>query len=316
VTQQSDTRVAEAEAALAQANTARSMAISARDLAKLNLTRTVVRASVDGTISDQSLRPGNYVSPGKAVMGLVDSGSLRVEGYFEETKLPHVRVGQIATIRLMGEHRLLKGHVTSIAMAIEDHDRTGSANLLPAINPSFSWVRLPQRVPVRIAIDEHPAGVALIAGRTASVTLAPDDVPLFKPASTPIAQPSAQAPAQVAEQASSRPSEAASRTIPPQGAERPRTASACWSAPRCSRWPGARPSAPTITCPRIGLCRSQGPGRVRVCPARSELTTSEPLPRAGGTFMTIPCSTALRKGRWPPTPTCAWPRPISNARMP
>lgn len=202
VTQQSDTRVAEAEAALAQANTARSMAISARDLAKLNLTRTVVRASVDGTISDQSLRPGNYVSPGKAVMGLVDSGSLRVEGYFEETKLPHVRVGQIATIRLMGEHRLLKGHVTSIAMAIEDHDRTGSANLLPAINPSFSWVRLPQRVPVRIAIDEHPAGVALIAGRTASVTLAPDDVPLYKPASTPIAQPSAQAPAQVAEQAS------------------------------------------------------------------------------------------------------------------
>jgi multidrug resistance efflux pump len=75
----------------------------------------------------------------------------------------------------MGEDRLLKGHVTSIAMAIEDHDRTGSASMLPSINPSFSWVRLPQRVPVRIALDERPADVALIAGRTASVTLAPDD---------------------------------------------------------------------------------------------------------------------------------------------
>lgn len=174
-TQQSETKVADAQALLAEARVAREAALSQREMARLNLSRTVVRASVDGTISDQTLRPGNYVSPGKAVMALVDGSSLRIEGYFEETRLAHVHVGQKATVRLMGEERPLKGHVTSIAVAIEDHDRTGSASMLPSINPSFSWVRLPQRVPVRIAVDERPAGVALIAGRTASVTLAPDD---------------------------------------------------------------------------------------------------------------------------------------------
>jgi RND family efflux transporter MFP subunit len=175
VTQQSETKVADAQAQLAAAQVMRENALSQREAARLNLARTTVRASVDGTISDQTLRPGNYVAPGKAVMALVDNSSLRIEGYFEETKLAHVHVGQAATVRLMGEDRLLKGHVTSIAMAIEDHDRTGSASMLPSINPSFSWVRLPQRVPVRIALDERPAGVALIAGRTASVTLAPDN---------------------------------------------------------------------------------------------------------------------------------------------
>jgi hypothetical protein len=177
VTQQSETKVADAQAQLAEARTARESALSQRAMAQLNLSRTVVRASVDGTISDQTLRPGNYVSPGKPVMALVDAGSLRIEGYFEETKLAHVHVGQRATVRLMGEDRAIKGHVTSIAVAVEDHDRTGSTSGLPSINPSFSWVRLPQRVPVRIALDERPAGMALIAGRTASVTLAPDTRP-------------------------------------------------------------------------------------------------------------------------------------------
>jgi multidrug resistance efflux pump len=118
---------------------------NARDLARLNLAHTRVVAPMDGRLSDLSLRPGNYVAPGKPVLALVDVGSLRIEGYFEETKLPQVHIGQRATIRLMGEDKVLTGHVTSIAAAIEDHDRTGSANGLPAINPSFSWVRLAQR---------------------------------------------------------------------------------------------------------------------------------------------------------------------------
>jgi multidrug resistance efflux pump len=143
----------------------------ARDLARLNLERTRVAAPVDGRLSDVALRAGDYVTPGKAVMALVDTASLRIEGYFEETKLPAVHPGQAATIHLMGEERALHGHVMSIAAAIEDHDRTPSANMLPAINPNFSWVRLAQRVPVRIAIDHPPAGIALIPGRTATVTL-------------------------------------------------------------------------------------------------------------------------------------------------
>ncbi|MBU6268981.1 MAG: HlyD family secretion protein [Sphingomonadales bacterium] len=168
VAQQADAKVAQGAAALDEARTA-------RDLAALNLRRTLVLAPADGVLSDLTLRAGDYVGPGKPVLALIDSRSLRIEGYFEETRLAHVHVGQAATVRIMGESGVLHGHVTSIAAAIEDRDRTGGANLLPSINPTFSWVRLAQRVPVRIAIDQRPAGLALVAGRTAAVTLARDD---------------------------------------------------------------------------------------------------------------------------------------------
>ncbi|KUR78767.1 HlyD family secretion protein [Novosphingobium sp. Fuku2-ISO-50] len=178
VTEQSETKVATAQAALADAlgavalaDSAVAGARSARDLARLNLERTRVIAPMDGRLSDMALRAGDYVTPGKAVMGMVDTASLRVEGYFEETKLPAVHVGQTASIHLMGEDRELHGHVVSIANAIEDHDRGASPTMLPAINPNFSWVRLAQRVPVRIALDNPPADIALIPGRTATITL-------------------------------------------------------------------------------------------------------------------------------------------------
>ncbi|WP_408585881.1 HlyD family efflux transporter periplasmic adaptor subunit [Novosphingobium sp.] len=162
---------AEAGAAIAQAEARLSAAHDAVDLARLNLARTKVVAPVDGTLSDVALRVGNYVSAGSPVMALVDTSSLRVEGYFEETKLPNIRIGQRATIRVMGEDKPLHGHVIAIAAAIEDHDRKAGSNLLPEVNPSFSWVRLPQRVPVRIRLDAPPREVALIAGRTVSVAL-------------------------------------------------------------------------------------------------------------------------------------------------
>jgi len=178
ITEQSETRVATAQAALADAQGAVATATSgvaaarsARDLARLNLERTRVVAPMDGRMSDVALRQGDYAAPGKAVMALIDTASLRIEGYFEETKLPAVHVGQRAVLHLMGEERELHGHVVSIATAIEDHDRGASPTMLPAINPNFSWVRLAQRVPVRIAIDNLPADIALIPGRTATVTL-------------------------------------------------------------------------------------------------------------------------------------------------
>jgi len=180
-TEQSQTKVSEGEAAVAEARAAvveaeakMKVARNALDLARLNRARTRVLAPIDGTLSDMNLRIGNYVSPGTAVMALIDNASLRVEGYFEETKLSGIHVGQAATIRLMGEDKVMTGHVFSVAAAIEDHDRLGSKNLLPAINPSFTWVRLPQRVPVRIRLDSPPANIAMIAGRTGSVTLARD----------------------------------------------------------------------------------------------------------------------------------------------
>ncbi|MCW1383574.1 HlyD family secretion protein [Novosphingobium sp. KCTC 2891] len=181
-TEQSETSVAEGQAALAEARAAQESAAAklevardARNLALLNLSRTRVVAPIDGTLSDMPLRVGNYVSPGNPVMALIDIASLRVEGYFEETKLPRVHIGQAATVRLMGEKKALTGHVVSIAAAIEDHDRSATKNLLPAINPTFSWVRLAQRIPVRIKLDNPPADIALIAGRTGSVSLTMDD---------------------------------------------------------------------------------------------------------------------------------------------
>jgi len=166
-TQQSMARVDEAQAALDQA-------LANRDTAALNLERTEVRASVDGWVSDASLRVGDYIAQGRPVLAVIDAASFRVDGYFEETKLRTVRVGQPVTIRLMGEPRLLQGHVASIASGIEDRERSPSANLLPNVNPTFSWVRLAQRVPVRVAIDRVPPGIKLVSGRTATVIVQPD----------------------------------------------------------------------------------------------------------------------------------------------
>jgi multidrug resistance efflux pump len=160
--QQSQSRTQQAEAAVAQA-------IAARDVAALNLERTIVRAPVDGYLSDLVLRRGNYVSAGHPVLALIDAASFRVEGYFEETKLPRLRIGQPVTVKIMGEPEPLRGHIDSIARGIEDRDRTTGGNLLPSVTPTFSWVRLAQRVPVRVLLDQTPADFRLIAGRTATV---------------------------------------------------------------------------------------------------------------------------------------------------
>ena len=163
-TQQSQAKVDQDAAALAQAE-------AARDLAALNLQRTVVVAPTDGYLSDLALRVGDYVTVGKPVLALIDAHSFRVEGYFEETNLARVRVGQPVDVRIMGEPGVLRGHVRSIAVGIEDRDRAAGANLLPSVNPTFSWVRLAQRVPVRIALDNPPSDLRLIAGRTATVAV-------------------------------------------------------------------------------------------------------------------------------------------------
>ncbi|AGA89344.1 RND family efflux transporter, MFP subunit [Thioflavicoccus mobilis 8321] len=159
--------VALAEAALAQAE-------ADRDLAALDLARTRVVAPTDGSLSDLGLRVGDYVTAGIPVLALIDASSYRVEGYFEETKLQRIAVGQPVRVRLMGERRVLTGRVESIAAGIEDRDRNAGANLLPNVNPTFSWVRLAQRVPVRVRLDDPPAQAAgLVAGRTATVIVLP-----------------------------------------------------------------------------------------------------------------------------------------------
>jgi RND family efflux transporter MFP subunit len=144
-------------------------AIADRDLAKLNLARTQISAPVNGIITNFDLRPGDYVTAGRPVTALVDSDSLRIDAYFEETRLPRIHVGDRVRIRLMGEATRLNGHVESIAGGIEDRERQSGANLLANINPTFSWVRLAQRIPVRISLENVPASVLIIPGRTATV---------------------------------------------------------------------------------------------------------------------------------------------------
>ncbi len=168
VVQQGATHLAEAEASLAQA-------VTARDLAKLNLDRTTVMAPVNGVLTNVQLQPGDFASAGHPVFALVDTDTVHVDGYFEETKLPRIHVGDRVTIELMGDRRRLPGHVESISAGIEDRERGASANLLPNVNPTFSWVRLAQRIPVRVVLDDPPDDAGLIAGRTATVTVLPAD---------------------------------------------------------------------------------------------------------------------------------------------
>jgi len=164
VLEQSQTRLQQSEADLAQAEVQ-------LDIARLNLQRSQVLAATDGRVTNLDLRVGSYATAGRGVMAVVDSRSFYVEGYFEETKLSRIHEGDAATVKLMGDQRHIAGHVESIAMGIADRDRSTGANLLPNVNPNFNWVRLAQRIPVRIHIDGVPDGVRLVAGQTATVSI-------------------------------------------------------------------------------------------------------------------------------------------------
>ena len=151
----------------AQLNSARVQ----RDLARLNLDRTTIRAPVNGIVTNVELQPGDYASAGRQVLALVDTDTIHVDGYFEETKLPQIRVGDRARVHIMGIKAELPGTVESIDAGIEDRERSASSDALANVNPTFSWVRLAQRIPVRIKLDPTGRDIRLIAGRTATVSI-------------------------------------------------------------------------------------------------------------------------------------------------
>jgi RND family efflux transporter MFP subunit len=153
-------------------------AIVQRDTARLNLERTTVRATVNGIVTNVGLQPGDYAAAGHQVLALVDTDAVYVDGYFEETKLPQIREGDRARVHLMGLDTDIGGTVESIAAAIEDRERSASSTNLVNVNPTFSWVRLAQRIPVRIRLDHVSDGIRLIPGRTATVSI---DVPRDRP---------------------------------------------------------------------------------------------------------------------------------------
>ncbi|AOE86644.1 HlyD family secretion protein [Pseudomonas sp. TCU-HL1] len=141
-------------------------------VAELNLTRSELRAPRSGQVTNLRLAQGNYVGAGQPVMALVDDGSFYVQAYFEETKLPRIRVGAPVKVWLMSAGEPLAGKVESISRGITDRNASPDAQLLANVEPTFNWVRLAQRIPVRIKLDKVPDDVTLSAGMTASVTVA------------------------------------------------------------------------------------------------------------------------------------------------
>lgn len=142
------------------------------EAAQLDLERTRVLATVDGYVTNLNVHVGDYARVGEAKLAVVDEHSFWVYGYFEETKLPQVHVGDAAQLQMMSGETL-KGHVESISRGIYDRDNPQSRELIADVNPTFNWVRLAQRVPVRIHLDEVPEGMLLAAGTTCTVIVTP-----------------------------------------------------------------------------------------------------------------------------------------------
>jgi multidrug resistance efflux pump len=139
--------------------------------AQANLQRTRIFSPADGYVTNLLTQLGNFVNVGVNAISLVDAHSYWVDGYFEETNLAPIRVGNAAQIKLMGHSQILRGHVDSIARAISVLNAQPNNQGVATVNPIFTWVRLAQRIPVRIHIDEVPPDVILSAGMTATVEI-------------------------------------------------------------------------------------------------------------------------------------------------
>jgi multidrug resistance efflux pump len=186
--EQTATRVEAAQANVAQAAVA-------LDAARLNLDRAQVRAPTDGLVTNLDMRTGSYAQAGRAALALVDAKSFYVEGYFEETKLARIHIGDRVRVTTMGGTHL-DGSVESIAAGIADRDRTTGTNLLPSVNPTFNWVRLAQRIPVRVKLDPLAADTRLVAGETVTVQVERGSSP--RAAATPAPVGSGAAPSAAA----------------------------------------------------------------------------------------------------------------------
>ena len=138
--------------------------------AELNLQFTRVTAPVEGYVSNIDFQVGSQAVANKPILALVDSNSFWVFGYFRENQIGHIRIGAPARVTLMAyPHQPLQGQVESLGWGIAPSDGTVGYNLLPSVNPVFQWIRLAQRMPVRVRLDPLPEGVALRFGMTASV---------------------------------------------------------------------------------------------------------------------------------------------------
>jgi multidrug resistance efflux pump len=141
--------------------------------AQLDLSRVVVHSPVNGYVTNLLAQLGDYANVGQKLISLVDADTFWIDAYFEETTLGRIREGDPATVKLMGYRQLVRGHVGGVARGINIPNAQPDQTGLASVNPIFTWVRLAQRVPVRIHIDQVPDGVRLVAGMTATVQIDP-----------------------------------------------------------------------------------------------------------------------------------------------
>jgi len=139
--------------------------------ASVNLQRTEVRSPVNGIVTNLLLLAGDYAAQGSSNLSIIDTDSFWIDGYFEETKLARLCVGDRAEAKLLGYSSPIIGHVETVTRGVSVSNAAVATQGLPNVNPVYTWVRLAQRVPVRIAIDKVPPGIPLVSGLTATVTI-------------------------------------------------------------------------------------------------------------------------------------------------
>lgn len=165
------TALSTANAVLEAAKAVTGVAQASLEHAQWQLSQTVIKAPVDGWVTNLSTRVGDYASVGRPLFALVDSHSFYVIGYFEETKLRHIRAGDSAEVILYSSKQKLQGHVSSIGRAIVDQSVESGTGLVADIKPNIPWVRLAQRVPVRIELSGLAPEITLISGTTCTVSI-------------------------------------------------------------------------------------------------------------------------------------------------
>jgi multidrug resistance efflux pump len=165
------------KAQLMSAQASVAQATAQRAQARVNLERTQIRSPANGWITNLLVRVGDYATVGRNVISIADADAFWVDAYFEETQLASVREGNPAKIKLMGYNEIVRGHVGGVARAIDVANADPNHQGVATVNPIFTWVRLAQRVPVRIQIDQVPDGVRLVAGMTATVQIDPQNRP-------------------------------------------------------------------------------------------------------------------------------------------
>jgi RND family efflux transporter MFP subunit len=137
--------------------------------ARANLERTEIRSPVNGWVTNLLAQRDDFATVGQSEVSLVDADSFWIDAYFEETQLGSIRESDRAEVQLLGYEPIVRGHVESVSRGIYVANAQQSQQGLAAVNPIFTWVRLAQRVPVRIHVDQVPQGVQLVAGMTATV---------------------------------------------------------------------------------------------------------------------------------------------------